>query len=75
MMNNLDMILEVLQDSEWHEIEEIRKEIPIPEDELSELISFMQVQGFLLQEKEKLKIKSRGLKVLTLPRLNRAAKK
>ena len=37
-MKNLDKITELLRDSKWHGLEEIKLEILLPEDNLNELL-------------------------------------
>ncbi len=63
----LDKILDMLRNSHWHSIDEIKKEIPMPEDKLNEAIYFLQEQGYINRKNEKLRITSGGLKFLELP--------
>ncbi len=66
-MITLDRILNMLQDSKWHHVDEIQKEISMPEDKLNGVLFFLIEQGYIDQENEKLRITSRGLKFLELP--------
>ncbi|MCZ7355788.1 MAG: hypothetical protein O8C66_07735 [Candidatus Methanoperedens sp.] len=63
----IDRVLELLQNSQWHDIEEIKKEISAPEDTLNEILNFLQGQGYIIRENEKLRIKPKGLRFLELP--------
>ena len=63
----LDKILILLQDSKWHDLEEINKEIPISTHQVEEITFFLQEQSLLNREKEKVKITSKGLRFLDLP--------
>jgi predicted transcriptional regulator len=63
----MDKILLLLQDSKWHEFEEINKEIPISTHQLEEIAFFLQEQSFINKEKQKVKITSNGLRFLDLP--------
>lgn len=66
-MKQLNTIVELLIDSQWHEREEINKQINLHEDVFNYLIVFLQEQGFIENENENLKITSRGVKFLDLP--------
>ncbi len=66
-MIHLDRILDMLLDSHWHSIDEIKKEIPMQEDKLNEVLYFLKEQGYISRENEKLRITPRGLKFLGLP--------
>lgn len=66
-MENLDRILELLRDSEWHDMEEIQKEIPVHRDQFMELIPFLEEQGLIRKEHKNMKITPKGLHFLGLP--------
>lgn len=67
IMKSLDRLLEMLHDSQWHSLAEIKKGISLPENILIELSRFLQELEFIEKEKHMLRIKSRGLKFLELP--------
>lgn len=66
-MKSLDRLLEMLHDSQWHSLVEIKKVTSLPEDALIELSCFLQELEFIEKEKQMLRIKPRGLKFLDLP--------
>lgn len=68
LMKNIDIVLELLRDSRWHSLASLKKEIPLHEDKLNEILLFLQEQGLVSRENEKLKITPEGLKFLGLPR-------
>ncbi len=67
IMKSLDKILELLKDDQWHNIDEIKKEISLPSNKLNELLYFLQEEEFVSRENNKIKITSLGLKFLNLP--------
>ncbi len=67
IMMYIDRILELLQDFRWHSIEEIKKETTIPDEELDQILLFLQEQFLISKEKEKFRITPKGLKFLDLP--------
>ena len=66
IMKNLDGILELLQDSNWHGVEEINNELRLSVDRLNEAIQFLLEWGFIEKEEETLKITLDGLEYLEL---------
>ncbi len=66
-MQYIDRMLELLRDSKWHSLDEIKNEIPVSADQLNEILSFLQDQSFINRDNEKLRITQRGLRFLTLP--------
>lgn len=66
-MKILDKILELLKDDQWHNIDEIKKEISLPSNKLNESLSFLQEEEFVSRDNNKIKITSLGLKFLNLP--------
>ncbi len=66
IMKIIDKILELICDTQWHSIDEIRKSILLPSDELNEVICFLEKQGFINKEKEKINITDLGKKFLAL---------
>lgn len=66
IMKNLDRILELLQDSNWHGVEEINNELHLSVDRLNEAIRFLLEWGLIEKEEETLKITVDGLEYLEL---------
>lgn len=66
-MQYIDDILGILGDSQWHSFDDIKKEIALPDEKLNKIFSFLHEQEFIIKEKERLRIKGRGLKFLELP--------
>ena len=70
-MKPLDEILELLHDSQWHSLDEIRAQGSLPGDKANEIIRFLEGQGFIIigidKGERKAKIKPRGLTFLKLP--------
>ncbi len=62
----LDRILKLLQDAQWHTIDEIKNRDSLPSDTLNELLNFLQQQELIDKKDEKLRITSTGLKFLQL---------
>lgn len=67
-MKNIDIVLELLRDSRWHSLASLKKETPLHEDKLNEILIFLEEQGLVSKEDENLKITPEGLKFLGLPR-------
>ena len=65
-MKNLDRITELLRDTQWHSLEEIKQEIPLPKDKLNELLIFLQELEVIEKENRNLRITARGLRFLDL---------
>lgn len=63
----LDMILELLEDSRWHNVNEIKKEIILPPHTLDEILYFLHEQAFIDKEHDELRIAPLGLRLLELP--------
>ncbi len=63
---SIDRILELLQDIQWHSLEEIQKETALPSDKLNEALCFLRKQALIDRKDEKLRITSTGLKFLQL---------
>lgn len=66
-MKYLDRILEHLQDSEWHSVEEVGRETSTPDDNLKEILCFLQERSLIVKENERIKITPEGLNFLELP--------
>ncbi len=66
-MDYIETILGQLQDSEWHSVGEIRKNVSLPDDELNKLLRIMEDVAFIDKKNEELRIASLGLKLLELP--------
>lgn len=63
----LDKILVLLQDSSWHNLDDISEDIPVSTLQFKEIISFLQEQSLINYEILELKITSKGLRFLDLP--------
>jgi DNA-binding transcriptional regulator/RsmH inhibitor MraZ len=46
-MTNMDEVLWVLKDGEWHNIAEVMKEVAIPQIKLEKIVSFLQEYSFI----------------------------
>ena len=66
IMKVLDKILQQLQDTQWHNLEEIKNNAEIPSDKLNTMLSFLEKQSFININNGKLKITGLGLKFLNL---------
>jgi DNA-binding IclR family transcriptional regulator len=66
-MKNLDRITELLRDSQWHSLEEIKQKVPLPEVTLNELLIFLQELEIIENDNGNLRITPRGLRFLELP--------
>jgi RIO-like serine/threonine protein kinase len=68
-MKPLDKILELLRDSQWHSLDEIKAHVSLPEDEFKKIIRFLEEQEFINLDKNRrrAKIKPAGLTFLELP--------
>lgn len=66
-MKYLDRTLEHLCDSQWHSIMSLEKEISLPNEKLNTILFFLQENGFIEKENEKVRITSLGLRFLELP--------
>lgn len=67
IMKYLESILIMIQDSKWHKIDEINKNIPISILQLNGIISFLQEHSLLNNENMKIRITNKGLRFLDLP--------
>lgn len=65
-MKILDRITELLRDTQWHRLEEIKQEIPLPKAKLNELLIFLQELEVIEKENGNLRITARGLRFLDL---------
>jgi len=65
-MKIIDKILELICDTQWHNIDEIKKCILLPSDKLNEVICFLEKQEFINKENEKIRITRLAKKFLTL---------
>ncbi len=63
---SLDRILELIQDIQWHNLDEIVKVIPMPSDKLNLTLHFLQEQSLIERKNEMLRITCSGLKFLQL---------
>jgi predicted transcriptional regulator len=66
-MKPLNTIVELLTDSQWHRLEDIKKQINLQEEVFNSLLFFLKEQRLLEIENEKLRITPRGLEFLDLP--------
>jgi len=67
IMHTIDNIMALIHDSQWHGMDEIHREFPIPEEKLDKVLCFLQDYDFINKENQKLKITPAGLKFLKLP--------
>ncbi len=65
-MKEIDRVMEQIQDSKWHGIEEM-KQNNIPEKNLTKIINFLEEQGLIIIKNENIKITQKGLRFLELP--------
>lgn len=65
-MKNIDKILEQICDTQWHSIDEIKKNFFLPSEKLNEVLCFLEKQEFINKENEKIRITSLGQKFLAL---------
>ena len=68
-MKALDGILELMEDSEWHSLDEIKAQIPLPDVQFAPILCFFADFGFITLDGERsvAKIKPSGLTFLELP--------
>ncbi|MEA2076240.1 MAG: hypothetical protein U9O85_11065 [Euryarchaeota archaeon] len=69
MMMNIDTILERLQDSQWHSLDEIRGCVSLSDDKVRRIIVFLEENEFVNfdNDKTRAKIRTPGLRFLELP--------
>ena len=65
-MRNLDIIMELLADSSWHSIEEIKTGTHLKIEMIDELIDFLHELDFIEKDNDDLKITEKGLKFLDI---------
>lgn len=66
-MNYLDKILAIIIDSKWHNFDEVLDRSSFPMDQCKIILEFLEDQGFILRDANKIKITNRGLKSQELP--------
>lgn len=66
VLKYLDRMLEQLQDSKWHSVDEIKTNNSVSSDSFSASLRFLQEQAFIDIKNEKLKITGLGLRFLDL---------
>ncbi|MCX9013008.1 MAG: hypothetical protein OIN66_18050 [Candidatus Methanoperedens sp.] len=66
-MKELDIILELIRDSNWHSIGEIKRETSLPSETLDKVLSFLHEQAFIDKENGELRITPTGQRLLELP--------
>lgn len=68
-MKSIDTALELLQDSQWHLLDEIGGEISLSENTIEKIATFLEMNGFinLDNDKKRAKIEPLGLRFLELP--------
>ncbi len=67
MMKDLDVILDLIRDSHWHSVGEIRREISLPSEALDKVLSFLHEQAFIDKKNGEMRITPIGLRLLELP--------
>ena len=67
--DTLDVILELLRDSQWHPVKEIEEAIWLPEEKLVDILGFFADFDLIsyVDGKSRVKIMPHGLSVLRLP--------
>jgi hypothetical protein len=65
----LDLVLELLQDSQWHTVKGINEELHLPEDKLNKILRFFTEFGFICHGDvdERVKINTTGSEFVVLP--------
>jgi transcription initiation factor IIE alpha subunit len=68
-MKSIDTILERLQDSQWHSLDELRGRVSLSENQVERIITLLEENEFinLDDEKTRAKIRTSGLRFLKLP--------
>lgn len=66
IMKVLDKVLQQLQDTQWHNLDEIKNITEMPSDKLNTILSFLEKQSFIDINNGRLKITGLGLKFLNL---------
>lgn len=66
-MNYLDKILATIIDSQWHNFDEVMARSSFSIDQYNIILAFLEEQGFILRDADKIKITNRGLKSQELP--------
>ena len=66
-MSKITMVLEILCDGKWHEIDELLSSLKLSEDKFRELTSFLNAYSFVKLDKKqgRVKISSEFKKLLT----------
>jgi len=69
MMLDIDTILERLQDSQWHSLDEIGGYVSLSDDKVKRIIAFLEENEFINfdNDKTRAKIRTTGLRFLELP--------
>lgn len=67
MMDWIDRIMEILNDSKYHDFDKIRTMISLQENELNEVLKFLQESAIIEKKNGTFRIKPLGLKFLDLP--------
>ena len=65
----LDLVLELLQDSQWHTVRGINEELHLPKDELNQILRFFTEFGFISHGdlEDTVKINQTGSEFVVLP--------
>ena len=65
----LDRVLELLQDSQWHKVREIKEELQLPKNKLKQILRFFTKFGFIRHgdQEDMVKINPTGLEFVVLP--------
>ena len=67
MMKHLDRIMEILKDSKYHDFEEMSTILSLQENEINEMLKFLQELAFIEKKYGNFRITLLGLKFLDLP--------
>ncbi len=65
-MDFIDRILKLLRDSKWHSIEEVEKNISVPEHKIHYALGFLNEQAFINIQNDRIMITPKGLKLMEL---------
>lgn len=65
-MKNIDIVMELLADSSWHSLEEMKKGISLKIEIINKIINFLQELELVERNDDNLKITEKGLTFLNL---------
>lgn len=65
-MEKLDIVMELLADSSWHSLEDMKNGISLNKELINEIINFLQELKLVERKNDNLKITEKGLKFLDI---------